>query len=72
MEYAIAILGISVILLSIRLVKEIKQKNEYLANYKKWEEEYWLLRKYASKHLDIHLSWIARGQDNCIKIKETK
>jgi cbb3-type cytochrome oxidase subunit 3 len=43
-------------------------------NWEKWENEYWLLRNSdaINKEYEIHLSWLARGMDNCIVKRETK
>ena len=70
MEVMIVVLSLIIVAFIVALIKVHKLKNEYLAQYKKWENEYWLLRSYASNHLMIHLSWLPRGEDNCIKSRE--
>lgn len=72
MEWMIGLLCFIVFILLLALHKESKLKDEYLRRYKKWEQEYWLLRSHSQDYLDIHVSWLPRGEDNCIKPKETK
>jgi len=66
---AVVILSAIVVALLFILYTEIKKRNKLLNEWEKWENEYWLLRSYASKHLNIHISWLPRGVDNCIKEK---
>lgn len=55
------------------LYKTYKLKNIYQKNWRKWESEYWLLRGSVAvdnEKYDVHLSWLPRGEENCITVKK--
>jgi len=52
------------------LVYTCNLKNNYLNQWSKWENEYWMLRNSPAvdlKNYSIYLSWSERGFDNCIE-----
>lgn len=57
------------------VIQEYRRKKEYLLNWAKWENEYWMLRKsdaVDTENYDIHISWLPRGNENCIVFKNNE
>ena len=68
-------LVVHVVMLAVYLFLVSKENKKYIradAQWRKWENEYWLLRTKVEDDYDIHLSFTQRGEDDCIKKKESK
>lgn len=71
----VCFLCIIIIFLIICCINLTKSKNTYLYNWSQWEREYWILRQSDAidkENYDIHLSWLPRGNTNCVVFKKNK
>jgi len=70
---SVVIIVLTVILIitcSVQLIILANRCKKYLGMWRRWEQEYWLLRGSDAVNNDdfeIHLSWLERGQEFCIR-----